>query len=83
MGVFQNIQNIGDYMELLTLEKITVVGLLFLAILYFWNENRQLKKGIKKVISEHQKDLKESGTTMVMLLEKYNQFVNDVKDLVK
>jgi hypothetical protein len=56
---------------------------LFLAILYFWNENRQLKKGIKKVISEHQKDLKESGTTMVMLLEKYNQFVNDVKDLVK
>jgi hypothetical protein len=76
-------QNIGDYMELLTLEKITVVGLLFLAILYFWNENRQLKKGIKKVISEHQKDLKESGTTMVMLLEKYNQFVNDVKDLVK
>lgn len=76
------IQSIDDVSKILSVKEITVYGVLLLAIFYFWNENRQLKKDIKKVIQEHKNDIREGKTDLKLVLERYHQFVNDVKNII-
>lgn len=81
-------QSVSDAKEILTIESVSVIGLmLFFMIYLIWqnhilkNENNSKDDKISEIIKEHQKDLKEGSKDMVELVSKYHVFVQQLSNL--
>lgn len=78
-------QSVSDAKEILTIESISVIGLLLGFIAYLIWQNQLLKKEgqdkdvkITEIIREHQKDLKEGNKDAVEMVNKYHTFVEQL-----
>lgn len=77
------IQTVDELVNLVTIRDVSVVGLLLAFIIYFWYENKQLKKRIEKVIDDHQNDLKEANRDVKTMIEKWHDLTNEIKDIIR
>lgn len=81
-------QTAGDVKELITIESVSAIGVLILFISYIIWQNHLLKKEIIKrddkisdIVAEHQKDLKEGNKDIIVLVNKYHQFVQQLSSM--
>ncbi len=81
-------QSVSDAKEILTIESVSVIGLMLFFMIYLIWQNHLLKKEndgkdekITEIIREHQKDLKEGNKDVVALVTKYHVFVEQLSSL--
>lgn len=65
--------------SLLTFKDVSTIGILLVVIVYFWWENKELKKRVEKVIDDHQKDIKDNTKDAQTMLENYHKFMDDTR----
>lgn len=78
-------QSVADAKEILSIESVSVIGLMLGFIGYLIWQNHLLKKEgkdkdvkITEIIREHQKDLKEGNKDAVEMVNKYHTFVEQL-----
>lgn len=64
------------------IEKLSIIAVMGIVIWWLNKENTKLKNDIKKVVDNHQADLKENNKDLQSIIQKYNEFTNEIKDLV-
>lgn len=69
--------------SLLSIQNVSGYGVLLLFVAYLWWDNRRLKKRIEKVIDNHTNDLKEASQDKNLMIEKWHEFMEEVKDLIR
>ena len=81
-------QSLGDAAKLLTIESVSVIGLLLFFMGYLIWQNHILKQEsqgkdqkITEIIREHQKDLREGTKDAIVLVNKYHTFVEQLSSL--
>lgn len=81
-------QTVSDAKEILTIESVSVVGLMLFFMVYLIWQNHLLKKDIterdakiSEIIAEHRSDLKDGSKDIVTLLNKYHTFVEQLTSL--
>ncbi len=81
-------QNVSDAKEILTIESVSVIGLMIFFMIYLIWQNHLLKNEIKakddkitEIVKEHQKDLRDGGKDMVTLVSQYHTFVEQLSRL--
>jgi hypothetical protein len=80
----------GEATQILTIEKISVLGLLLAVILYLIWKNISLEKEIKTkddkidtIIKEHRQDIKDSTKDAVQMVNRYHIFVEQLSSLTR
>ena len=81
--IILQINTIDGLQSILALKDISIIGVLLAVIVYFWYENRDLKKRVEKVIEEHQKDLKDSSKDAQVMINNYHRFMEDTRNALK
>lgn len=83
-------QSFSDAAKLLSIESVSVVGLMLFAIAYFIWQNSLLKKDLKEkeakidqIIAEHYKDLKDNTKDAVAMANRYHTFVEQLSTLTR
>lgn len=84
------LQSADDVKTLLSIESVSVVGLMILFIAYLMWQNHLLKKDnqtkdskITQIIQEHQKDLKDGNKDAIDLINKYHSFVEQLSSIYR
>ena len=76
-------QSFSDAVKLLTVENVSVFGLLLFFIGYLIWQNQVLKNKVSEIVNEHKKDLKENNKDMVEMVNKYHTFVEQLSSLTR
>ena len=81
-------QTVSDAKEILTIESVSVIGLMLFFMVYLIWQNHLLKKEltekdtqISAIIAEHRADLKDGNKDIITLVAKYHTFVEQLKSL--
>jgi hypothetical protein len=64
------------------IENLSIIAVMGTIIWWLNDENKKLKEDVKKVVEAHQTDLKESNKDLQTIIDRYNAFANEIKDLV-
>ena len=78
-------QTVADAKEILTIESVSVIGLMLFFMIYLIWQNHLLKKDGKEkdsqiaaIIAEHRADLKDGNKDIITLVAKYHTFVEQL-----
>ncbi len=81
-------QTVADAKEILTIESVSVIGLMLFFMVYLIWQNQLLKKElsdkdtqISAIIAEHRADLKDGNKDIITLVAKYHTFVEQLNSL--
>jgi hypothetical protein len=79
------LQTATDVKDILSIQSVSVIGLMIFFMVYLIWQNSLLKKDIiarddkiAGIVAEHTKDLKEGNKDMITLVNKYHQFVEQL-----
>jgi len=82
------LQTASDVKSLLSIESVSVIGLMIFFMIYLIWQNQLIKKEviakeakIFAIVQEHRKDLQEGNKDMLTLVNKYHQFVEQLSSL--
>lgn len=80
-------QTVADAKEILTIESVSVIGLLLFMIYLIWQNHLLKKDGKEKdsqiaaIIAEHRADLKDGNKDIITLVAKYHTFVEQLSSI--
>lgn len=81
-------QSVTDAKEILTIESVSVIGLMLFFICYLIWQNHLLKREltekdtqISAIIAEHKADLKDGNKDIITMVTKYHLFVEQLTSL--
>ncbi|MBK5192984.1 MAG: hypothetical protein JJE07_07190 [Flavobacteriaceae bacterium] len=82
------LQTAGDVKDILSIQSVSVIGLMIFFMVYLIWQNQLLKKEIISrddkiagIVAEHTKDLKEGNKDIITLVNKYHQFVEQLNNM--
>lgn len=82
------LQTAADVKDILSIQSVSVIGLMIFFMVYLIWQNSLLKKDIisrdnkiSDIVAEHQKDLKEGNKDIITLVNKYHQFVEQLNNM--
>jgi hypothetical protein len=88
MSALLFLQTAADVKDLLSIQSVSVIGLMIFFMVYLIWQNSILKKNIisrddkiAEIVAEHTKDLKEGNKDIITLVNKYHQFVEQLNNM--
>jgi len=81
--MFLTTELIRDVIDILSIENISIFGVFLGFIIYLLWDKRNLVKRLDKTLDDHRADLKEANKDIASFSEKYNDLVNDLKDIIR
>lgn len=83
------VQSVADAKEILTIESVSVIGLMLFFMVYLIWQNHLLKKDlsvkdekIQVMINEHTQTIKEGNKDVLALVNKYHTFVEQLRAMI-
>jgi len=88
MSALLILQTAADVKDILSIQSVSVIGLMIFFMVYLIWQNQLIKKEviakeakIFAIVQEHKKDLQEGNKDMLTLVNKYHQFVEQLSNL--